>query len=95
MSPAPAVSVFIPSPLRDYCGGASQLSIEASTVGGALRELAARHAPLYPNICDETGRVRRHINLFVNSDNTRDLAGLDTPLAPGDVLTILPAVSGG
>ena len=39
--------------------------------------------------------MRRHVNLFVNSDNVRDLDGLDTPLAPGDVVTILPAVSGG
>jgi molybdopterin synthase sulfur carrier subunit len=39
--------------------------------------------------------VRRHLNVFVNSDNVRDLNGVDTPLTPGDVLTILPAVSGG
>jgi molybdopterin synthase sulfur carrier subunit len=50
---------------------------------------------LYRNICDETGMVRRHLNVFVNSDNVRDLDGVDTRLAPGDVLTILPAVSGG
>jgi molybdopterin converting factor small subunit len=46
-------------------------------------------------VCDETGAVRRHINLFVNSSHVRDRDGLDTPLAAGDVLTILPAVSGG
>jgi molybdopterin converting factor small subunit len=50
---------------------------------------------LYRNICDETGTVRRHLNVFVNADNVRDLNGIDTPLLPGDVLTILPAVSGG
>ena len=95
MSPVLAVSVFVPSPLREYCGGASRLSLAASTVREALGELAVQYASLYPNVCDETGNVRRHINLFVNNDNTRDLAGLDTRLAPGDVLTILPAVSGG
>jgi len=46
-------------------------------------------------VCDETGRVRRHLNVFVNSDNVRDLDGLDTVLKSGDVVTILPAVSGG
>jgi len=46
-------------------------------------------------ICDETGAVRRHINLFVNRSHVRDLQGLDTPLAAGDVLFVLPAVSGG
>jgi molybdopterin converting factor small subunit len=50
---------------------------------------------LYRNVCDETGKVRRHLNVFVNSDNVRDLDGIDTTLAPGDVVTFLPAVSGG
>ncbi|MBA0086518.1 MAG: MoaD/ThiS family protein, partial [Acidobacteria bacterium Pan2503] len=45
--------------------------------------------------CDETGKVRRHLNVFVNSDNVRDLDGVDTKLTRGDVVTILPAVSGG
>jgi len=47
------------------------------------------------SICDETGAVRRHVNLFVNIDNIRDGAGLDTALASGDIITIMPAVSGG
>ena len=46
-------------------------------------------------ICDETGQVRRHVNLFVNTAHVRDRDGLDTALVAGDVLTILPAVSGG
>ena len=56
---------------------------------------SAASPPLYRNVCDETGTVRRHVNVFVNSDNVRDRDGLDTALAPGDVVTILPAVSGG
>jgi molybdopterin converting factor small subunit len=50
---------------------------------------------LYRQVCDETGAVRRHLNLFVNDDNVRDLEGLRTRLRPGDMVTILPAVSGG
>jgi molybdopterin converting factor small subunit len=50
---------------------------------------------LYRNLCDETGRTRRHLNVFVNTENVRDLAGVDTTLAAGDVVTFLPAVSGG
>lgn len=61
----------------------------------ALEALERSQSALYRNICDETGKVRRHLNVFVNSDNVRDLAGVDTPLAAGDVVTILPAVSGG
>ena len=57
---------------------------------------AQSHYPaLYRNVCDETGRVRKHVNLFVNMDNIRDVGGLDAALAAGDVLTILPSVSGG
>ena len=86
----------IPGVLREYCEGASKLSLSAPTVRAALEELERSHAALHRNICDETGKVRRHINVFVNSDNTRDLdAGVETVLAPGDVVTILPAVSGG
>jgi len=91
-----AITVQVPGMLREYCGGATRLALEAPTVRATLEELERAQPALYRNICDETGRVRRHINVFVNTANTRDLAtGLDTELAPGDVVTILPAVSGG
>ena len=89
------VRVLIPGPLREYCAGASELTLSAPNVRAALTELERRHPALYRNVCDETGAVRRHINLFVNTSHVRDREGLDTLLAPGDVLTILPAVSGG
>ena len=95
MSSLPPIVVHIPGPLRPYCGGAEQLSISASTVRAALEELERSQAALYSNICDETGAVRRHLNVFVNADNVRDLDGIDTPLTSGDEVTILPAVSGG
>ena len=95
MGPAPTITIYLPAPLRTYCAGASQLSIAARTVRGALEELERSQSALYRNVCDETGTVRRHLNVFVNSDNVRDLAGVDTTLTPGDVVTILPAVSGG
>ncbi|PYT21797.1 MAG: molybdopterin synthase sulfur carrier subunit [Acidobacteria bacterium] len=65
------------------------------TVRAALEDLQRSQSALYRNVCDETGTVRRHLNVFVNSDNVRDLDGIDTTLTPGDVVTILPAVSGG
>ena len=61
----------------------------------AFEQLEQRYPVLYRNVCDETGAVRRHIGLFVNTSHVRDRDGLDTALVPGDVLTILPAVSGG
>jgi len=95
MAPAPTITIHVPGPLRTYCAGAAQLLISADTVRAALEDLQRSQAALYRNVCDETGTVRRHLNVFVNSDNVRDLNGVDTTLAPGDVVTILPAVSGG
>ena len=81
--------------LRGYCEGASELMLSASSVRVALEELERRHPSLYRNVCDETGTVRRHVNLFVNTSHVRDREGLDSALVPGDVVTILPAISGG
>ena len=95
MGPAPTVTIHVFGQLREYCAGKSQLSVSAHTVRAALEDLERSQSALYRNLCDETGRVRKHLNVFVNSDNVRDLDGLDTTLTPGDVVTILPAVSGG
>lgn len=95
MSASPTITLHVFGALRQYCGGASQLPLSAATVRDALADLERHQFPLYRNVCDETGAVRRNLNIFVNSDNVRDGHGVDTRLAPGDVVTILPAVSGG
>jgi molybdopterin synthase sulfur carrier subunit len=89
------IVIHIFGSLRTYCGGASQLSMTAATVREVLDNLEHTQAALYRNICDETGAVRRHLNVFVNTENIRDLNGIDSVLAAGDVVTMLPAVSGG
>jgi molybdopterin synthase sulfur carrier subunit len=93
--PPAAVTVFVPAPLRAYSGGKSRLRLEAPSVRAALASLERSHPLLYRSVCDETGQVRRHVNLFVNTSHVREREGLETALAPGDELTILPAVSGG
>ena len=95
MGPTPSITLHVLGALRQYCAGAEQLKISACTVRAALEDLERKEFALYRNICDETGALRRHLNVFVNSDNVRDLDGVDTALASGDVITILPAVSGG
>jgi molybdopterin converting factor small subunit len=90
-----SVMVHVPAALREYCGGVSDLQVSAPSVRAALEELERHHPSLYRNICDETGAVRRHLNVFVNASHMRDCSGLDTALAPGDVVWILTAVSGG
>ena len=88
------VTLYLPEPLRTYGGGA-ELLVSARTVQAVLDDLEQTRPVLYRNVCDETGAVRRHLNVFVNSDNMRDLDGIETRLRSGDVVTILPAVSGG
>lgn len=95
MTPSETITIHVPAVLRDCCDGVSELSMSAANVRAVLEELERRHPSLHRSICDETGRVRRHVNLFVNSSHLRDREGLDTALVPGDVVTILPAVSGG
>ncbi len=95
MRQAETITVHLPGPLRNYCAGAAALALPAANVRAVLAELEQRHPTLHRNICDETGAVRRHINVFVNTHHMRDRNGLDTALVPGDEVTILPAVSGG
>ena len=95
MADAMVITVRIPPGLRADCKGASELPLSASNVREALAQLERSHPSLYRGICDETGAVRRHVNLFVNTTHVRDREGLDTALVPGDVVMILPAVSGG
>ena len=94
-SHATTVTIHVPAPLRSCCDGASELPLPAASVRAALGEMERRHPALYRSICDETGAVRRHVSLFVNAWHIRDRDGLDTALQGGDVITILPAVSGG
>jgi molybdopterin converting factor small subunit len=89
------ISIRVPTALREYCRGTTQLTTQATDVRAMLEGLERDFPKLYRNICDETGAVRRHLNIFVNTASIRDGAGPDTALAPGDVVTILTAVSGG
>ena len=90
-----SITIQIPTALRPDCGGASELHSTAPTVRAALDQLEQSHPALYRSVCDETGAVRRHVNIFVNDTCLDRRDGLDVQLKPKDVLTIMPAVSGG
>jgi sulfur-carrier protein len=92
---AAEITIYLPEPLRTYAGGIVELPIRAAAVRDMLGRLEQTQPVLHRNVCDETGAVRRHLNIFVNADNIRDRDGLDTALKRGDVVTIVPAVSGG
>ena len=92
---AATVTLHIPGSLREFSGAEAQIPFAAASVRELLALIARERPALYAGICDETGRVRKHMNIFVNGKHMRDREGLETPLAPGDAVYAWPAVSGG
>lgn len=92
-----AVIVEIPRALQPYANGAQLVELEAPgrTVGDALTALEARSPGVIDRVMTEQRIVRQHVNVFLDDENIRFLAGLDTPLREGSTITILAAVSGG
>jgi len=84
-------TVILPSSLQGRTGGSRRFSIDAGTAGEALRHLEQQEPSLAGWVLDERGRLRRHIKLFINADEGE----LDTPLANGDELHVVRAISGG
>ena len=88
------ITVHVPRILATYCEGEHELEVEGNTLGRVLADLQMRYPELYRCVCDETGKVRQHINLFVNDDLfTRNELG--NRLKPDDVVSIFQSVSGG
>jgi sulfur-carrier protein len=90
----PNVRVAIPRALRALCGGQAELLVAARDVREMLDRLARQHPQVHVCICDERGEPRPHINVFVN-DQCCARTEYSTPLTKDDLVTILPAVSGG
>lgn len=85
----------VPTLLKYYLNNQTETRLEGKTVGAALGDLSQKFPQIHSHIFDSKGQVRRHINLFVNADNIRDLNGLDTPIGENDILKILPSITGG
>jgi sulfur-carrier protein len=90
-----AVTVRIPTQLRNLSGGASEVVVEGDTVSAALAALDAAHPGFGERLHDETGNLRRFVNVFVADEDIRFLDGVKTPLRDGAVVSIVPAVAGG
>ena len=89
------VQVRIPTPLRKYTGGAEAVQAEGTTVAGLVADLDKRHPGIRERICDESGAVRRFVNIFVNGEDIRFLSNLDTAVKAGDEVSVVPAIAGG
>lgn len=89
------VTVLIPTPLRRYTGGEARVTVLGADVRAALDALEAQFPGIGERLRDDSGQMRRFVNVFVNGRNIRDGEGVETPLAPGDELGIIPAMAGG
>ena len=90
-----AVTVRIPTQLRTLTGGAGEVQLEGATVAEILAALDRQFPGFGERINDETGALRRFVNVFVADEDIRFLQGLDTAIAEGQTLSIIPAVAGG
>ena len=90
-----AVTIKLPTQLRQAAGNETEARVEAATVGEALDALYQRHGELRGRMSDDDGGLRRFVNVYVGGEDIRFLDGLDTPVDDGDEVTILPAVAGG
>jgi molybdopterin converting factor small subunit len=90
-----SVTIRIPTQLRELSGGASEISVEGGTVKEALAALDAAHPGFSGRLHDDTGSLRRFVNVFLDDEDIRFLDGVDTPIKDGNVLSIVPAVAGG
>lgn len=88
-------TVFIPSVLRANVGGAKSLELDGDSIRGVVDALVARHPALGSQLLTEEGDLNRFVNVYVNGQDVRYLAGLDTPVAPADEVRLLPAMAGG
>jgi molybdopterin converting factor small subunit len=91
------VRVRLPGVLAEHAGGQRSLTLDPSpeTVGQLLDALEGRHPRLSRRLRDETGALRRHVNVFVDGENVRAASGLETRLGPDAEVQVLPSVAGG
>jgi molybdopterin synthase sulfur carrier subunit len=90
-----AVQVLIPTPLQKFTKDEASVNLEASSVDGLLQALEERFPGILGRLCDENGKLRRFLNVYVNSEDIRFLDNQTTTLADGDEVSIVPAVAGG
>jgi len=89
------ITVRIPTPLRKLTNGSDEVAVDGATIGALMHNLEAAHPGLKERLCDESGEIRRFVNLYLNDEDVRFLQGRDTALKDGDEVSIVPAIAGG
>ncbi len=90
-----SVHVRIPTILRNYTDGASEVTAEGATLAEVLDDLEANHRGIKARVLDDGGEIRRFVNVYVGNDDVRFLEGLGSPTPEGAQISIIPAVAGG
>ena len=90
-----SVEIRLPTVLRPHAGGHTTVSANGSTIGEVLADLASRYPAMAGQVLTDDGSLHRFVNVYVNDDDVRYLDQLDTKVADGDTVSILPAVAGG
>jgi adenylyltransferase/sulfurtransferase len=90
-----AISVILPAALRGFAGGQSEIVVSGETAGEALAQLTDLHAELKKHLFDDNGKLRSFVNVYVNDEDVRYQSGLDTPVAAGQSVMIVPSIAGG
>jgi molybdopterin converting factor small subunit len=88
-------TVRIPTILRTYTDGQSEVSADGATLAEVLDDLDAHHAGIKGRILDDQGALRRFVNVYVGNDDVRFLDNLETPTPDGAQISVIPAVAGG
>jgi sulfur-carrier protein adenylyltransferase/sulfurtransferase len=90
-----SITIVIPTPLRQFAGGNSEIEVEAATAGEALNKLTNEHGELRKHLYNEQNNLRNFVNVYVGDEDIRDLEGLETKLKNGNEILIVPSIAGG
>ena len=85
----------IPTPLRSYTNGQSEVNVSGVNISEALTDLTTQYPPIKPHLFNDGGELRPFVNLFVGENNIKDLQGVNTPIKDGDKLVLIPSIAGG
>jgi len=89
------IKVRIPTPLRRLTGGKGEVDLEGTSIAALINTLDVQFPGMKERLCDEEGAVRRFVNIYINEEDIRFHQGLETPVAEGDEVSIIPAIAGG
>jgi adenylyltransferase/sulfurtransferase len=90
-----SVTITIPTPLRQFAGGESEIQVEARTAGEALDQLTTTHSELRRHLFNDQNTLRNFVNVYVNDEDIRHVNGPETPVKEGDTILIVPSIAGG